>query len=88
MMPDWSVEEVGGAFLGQGNPSWKRVSRALSSDEEILVEVHEMHLGFRILSFRKRSGDPQWKGTWWTEVSGPIGAADHAEAMQIANELL
>ena len=89
-MAGWDVEEVAGAFLVRAppEPMWVGIETGLSSDEETLVRVFEMSLGYRIQTMKKTTGAPHLKGMWWSEISPAIGASNREEALQFMTQFL
>ena len=85
----WNVKEIAGAYLPMDppHPSWHLLNTILSDNQETLVRIYEMSLGFRVLIHHKRSGAPDGLiGDWWINIE-PVGATTAEEAMRIAQNI-
>ena len=63
------IDIEGSFFAGASIP---RLRTKLSTDRQHLGTVTQAAESlFRVHLYHRRSGAPQWAGTWWTEVEHP-----------------
>ena len=77
--------DIEGSFLNPEPYLWKCVS----PDRRFLMAVSESGTGlFRAHVFDRKSLEPQWKGTYWTEIDHPSLTDTFEHARELAQEWL
>ena len=82
------VIDIDGSYFAGAETS-PHLWRLLSPDKRFLLVVTQgMGSLFRAHIFRRESGQPQWVGTWWTEIGGASLTDSLESAQRLAHEAL
>jgi len=85
-----NIVDIGGAYFARTEPAdWICRHTRLAPSGRLLGRIYEVpEHTYRVVLFRRVSGEPDWKGEWWREAAPPVIAATLDEAAAILADYL